>query len=242
MLTKSKAIVIKSLKYSDKKLIVELLTEEHGRISSAINISERKGGKFRKQMFQPLTLLTIETDYRQNVSLQRITDARIEHPCISISCNAIKASIGMFLAEVLHYVAKQEAEDRILFSFVENSILYLDAAERGVANFHIAFLVRLIQILGFLPDAKKCDTGNIFDLHTAEFTYSTPSHRNFLKDERAQAMRLILRMTYNNMHLFQMTREQRRECLNNILLFYRIHLPSFPEPKSVAVLQEVFGR
>jgi DNA repair protein RecO (recombination protein O) len=48
-------------------------------------------------------------------------------------------------------------------------------------------------------------------------------------------------MDYPTMHLFRMSRQDRRRLLEVALLYYRLHLPDFPELKSLAVLEEVFN-
>ena len=50
----------------------------------------------------------------------------------------------------------------------------------------------------------------------------------------------MLRMTYANMHLFSMSRAERRRVIDIMIKYYRLHLPSFPELKSPAVLHQIF--
>ena len=49
-----------------------------------------------------------------------------------------------------------------------------------------------------------------------------------------------MRMNYPTMHLFRMSHTDRQRLLEVALLYYRLHLPDFPELKSVAVLQELY--
>ncbi len=240
MLTKSKAIVIKSIKYGEQKLVVDFYTSSFGRMTSVVKISEKKGGKFRKQYFQPLTILTVEAEYREQSAMQRISDVQIAAPCPSLHSDPVKMTIGLFLAEILYHVTRQESDDEGLFAFLEHSILWLDATESGIANFHIAFLVRLVGLLGFLPSHHEYHEGEAFDMMTGEFTSSLPLHTHVLRGDEAHAMSNVLRMNYTNMHLFRMSRQQRNRCIEMILLFCRLHLPAFPEIKSFAVFQEFF--
>ena len=72
MILKSKAIVLRSLKFGDSSLIIDMFTELEGRISFITRIPKTAKGKIKKQYFQPLTLLDLEFDYRPRTSLQRI--------------------------------------------------------------------------------------------------------------------------------------------------------------------------
>ena len=42
------------------------------------------------------------------------------------------------------------------------------------------------------------------------------------------------------MRLFRMSREQRNRCVDVILDFYRLHIPAFPELKTLGVVRELF--
>ena len=53
-------------------------------------------------------------------------------------------------------------------------------------------------------------------------------------------MQLMMRMDYPTMHLFRMSHQERNRLLEVSLTYYRLHLPDFPEMKSVSVLQELY--
>ena len=107
-------------------------------------------------------------------------------------------------------------------------------------NFHIVFLLHLTGILGFMPAHEDYTPHTIFDLRTGELAEHAPLHPDFLKETDTERMFQIMRITYANMHLFKMTRAERKRCLDTILYYYRLHLPAFPELKSLAVMNEIF--
>ena len=72
MLTKTQAIVLHSLKYGESRLIVDMFTRTFGRQSFIVSIPKTTKGKIKKQFFQPLTLLEIETDIRPKLQLQKL--------------------------------------------------------------------------------------------------------------------------------------------------------------------------
>ena len=49
-----------------------------------------------------------------------------------------------------------------------------------------------------------------------------------------------MRMNYDTMHLFTMSRAERIRCLTIINDYYRLHLPDFPVLKSLEILKELF--
>ena len=121
------------------------------------------------------------------------------------------------------------------------SVQWLDACNEGFANFHLVFLIRLSRFLGFYPNLENYTEGCYFDLMNACFVHEQPLHGMFLRPQEASHIRLLTRMNYETMHLFSMSRAERSRCLEIICEYYRLHLPDFPELKSLAVLQELFG-
>ena len=101
MLTKTQAIVLHSIKYGETRLIVDMFTRAHGRLSFIVSMPKTAKGKMKKQMFQPLTMLEIETDVRPLQSLQKLRDIRLSTPFSSIPFEPDKLSISLFVAEFL---------------------------------------------------------------------------------------------------------------------------------------------
>ena len=247
MLVKTEAIVLHALKYGEGRLIVDMFTREQGRLSFIVPLPKSERAKIKKQYLQPLTLLTLEADVRQQVQLQKLRDAALLSPLSSLLSDPKKLSIGLFVSEFLYHALKGEQRNEPLFDYVLSSLQWLDGAaipaessgKAGFANFHLVFLMRLTRFLGFYPNLE--DEGEYFDLRGATFCSLPPVHRDFLLPQEAGRIRLLMRMDYTTMHLFRLSRSERNRILELLLLYYRLHLPAFPEMRSVSVLQELFS-
>ncbi len=240
MLAKTQAIVLHSLKYGETRIIVDMFTRRFGRLSFIVNIPKSSKSKVKKQFFQPLTLLEIEVDVRPKVQLQKLSDVRLATPFQSIPFHSHKLAISLFVAEFLYYALRSEQRNEFLYDYLENSILWLDGQNDRFANFHLVFLMRLSRFLGFYPNLDDYKTGDYFDLRESVFLSSPPVHRDFLFPEEAEKVQLMMRMDYPTMHLFRMSHQERNRLLEVSLKYYRLHLPDFPEMKSVGVLQELY--
>lgn len=240
MLMKTQAIVLHSLKYGETRMIVDMFTRQFGRLSFIVSIPKSSKSKVKKQFFQPLSLLEIETDVRPKIQLQKLSDIRLTCPFVSIPFHPHKLSMALFLAEFLYYALRSEQRNELLFDYVESSIQWLDGQEDRFANFHLVFLMRLSRFLGFYPNLEHYHTGDYFDLRESEFLQVPPVHRDFLYPEEAEKVQLMMRMDYPTMHLFRMSHQERNRLLEVSLIYYRLHLPDFPEMKSIGVLQELY--
>lgn len=240
MLVKTEAIVLHSFKFGESRLIVEMFTREVGRLSFAIPIPKTSKGKLKKQYFQPMTLLEIECDVRQRTQLQKLKDARILTAYTSIPFSPEKLAITLFTAEFLYHALRSEQQDHLLFAYIFNSMQWLDAAPTGYANFHLTFLMHMSRFLGFYPNLDDYTEGCIFNLRTATFSQQVPTYRDFLQPDEARMIQLLMRMDFPTMHLFRLSHQERNRIVDVLLQYYRLHIPQFPELKSLSVLQELW--
>ena len=265
MKVKTEAIVLHSFKYGESKMIVDTFTRTHGRLSFAVPLPRSAHSKLKKQYFQPLTLLNIDADIQQQSRLQKISEASIAAPLPSLLSDPSKLAIALFICEFLYHALRDEQQNGPLFEYLCTSIQWLDQRESDFANFHLVFLMHLSRFLGFYPNLEgrgarvrgtryedRLDRGCedrldrrgedslYFDLRAAEFCSLTPTHRDFLMPQEAGRIRLLMRMDYATMHLFRMGRADRNRILEIIIHYYRLHIPQFPELRSLPVLQELF--
>ncbi|MCH5309942.1 MAG: DNA repair protein RecO [Prevotella sp.] len=240
MLAKTQAIVLRSLKYGEAKMIVDMFTRSHGRLSFIVSIPKSAKSRIKKQFFQPLSLLEIEADVRPKSQLQKLADARLAHPYSSIPFDPHKLAIALFVSEFLYHALRSEQQNAPLFDYVANGVRWLDGQEAHFANFHLVFLMRLSRFLGFYPNIEHYETGEYFDLRESIFVAHPPVHRDFLYPHEAEKIRLLMRMDFPTMHLFRMSHQDRNRLLEVSLAYYRLHLPDFPELRSLSVLQELY--
>ncbi|PVX54794.1 DNA repair protein RecO [Hallella colorans] len=241
MEVKTRAIVLHALKYGDSQMIVDLLTRERGRMSFICHIPKTGKGKLRKQFFQPLTLLYIVYTERPNRNLQRFSDIRLTRPYTSIPFDAYKLAIALFVAEFLTHATRNEQRNESLFDYVESSLAWLDNVTSPFSNFHLVFMMHLTRFVGFFPNLSNDAPGMWFDLRNGAFSLVKPPHPDFVRPSEASMIGLLMRMNFDNMRLFRMTQAQRARCVEIILHFYRLHVPYFPELKSLDVLRALFA-
>jgi len=240
---KTEAIVLHSLKYGEAKLIVDTYTRTHGRLSFVVPMPHSTKSKLKKQYFQPLTLLAIECDIRPQAHLQKMDDAVLLSPYATLLTDPTKLAIALFVAEFLYHALRDEQQDEYLFDYIRSSLEWLDQCPDRYANFHLVFLMHLSRFLGFYPNLEeggKLKEESYFDLRSATFCAAPPLHRDFLMPQEASRISLMMRMDYPTMHVYRLSRADRNRTLEIIELYYRLHLPQFPELRSLPILRELF--
>ena len=241
MLSKTEAIVLHAFKYGETRMIVDMFTRLNGRLSFIVQLPKTSHGKMKKQFFQPLTLLSVECDVRPSQQLQKLRNAALWTPLPSLQTEPSKLSVTLFLAEFLYHALKGEQQNEPLFDYVVNSLQWLDSTDGPVANFHLVFVMRMARFLGFYPNLEDYEPGCYFDLRVSAFCPEPPLHRDVLLPQEAEKVQLMMRMDYQTMHVFRLSRQDRGRLLEIALAYYHIHLPAFPELRSLGVLQEMWG-
>lgn len=241
MLLKSRALVLSKLKYNDTLDVVSLYTEEVGSVSFIVRRPKTRKSGIKNNLLQPLNQLEIEWDHREGNSLRHLCHMRCFYPYHSLPYDSIKASIGAFLSEFLYYALRDEHSGSSLYQYLVSSLVWLDEAKRGYANFHLVLLFHLLHFLGIYPNAANYSPQACFDMLNSCFTLAPPMHPYYVKGEEAHLLPLFLRMDFSTMHLFVFSRSQRDRLLEVMNDYYRLHIPGFPKLKSLEVLREVFN-
>ena len=240
MLVNTNAIVLRSVKYSDRGLIVHLLTQQGNRVGASVRLSASRRGGLRKQLFAPLNVLSVTFDNRPSKQLVAIREASLALSYASVHTDMVKMSIMMFLSEFLESATRGERDNPLLYSYISQSLEWIDAATGPVANFHLVMMIRLTRFIGFFPNTEDYRDNCFFDLRDGCYVLQMPLHHDVLLPAEARVIGTLMRLNYSNMHLFKMNREQRRRVIEVIEQYYRLHVPGFQHLKSVDVLSELF--
>lgn len=239
MRTTTKAIVLSSLKYGDSSLIVRAYTESDGLKSYLLKgvLSSRKG-KVKAAYFLPLMQLELVANHRNKGSLEHLSEVRVSVPYQSLHTEQPKNSLVLFLAEMLGNSIQEQQRDPALFRYLEYALQWLDT--HGLSpDFHILFLLNLSRYLGFYPDTRLMEAP-YFDLQEGEFCIK-PSLNPLIEGELLGHFRAFLGVEFEALDSIKTGRAVRRKLLQRMILYYKLQLHGFREPKSLAVLSAVFG-
>jgi len=236
---KTEGIVFHSIKYSDNSAIVTIFTREFGRVSYMIYGRGRKKSSWKPAFFQPLSIVELEVSHDMRKNIQQMKDVRMLVPYKSLTNDPVKRSIALFIAEILLKVLSQSQADESLYRFLRQSLEFLDYSEQSAANFHLVFLLKLSRYLGFEPNTDH-QTTLFFDLVNGIFLPSPPAHHHYLFAEEAGKMAQLLHTDYEHMTEIKLSHQQREKLLEDIVNYYRFHLPDFHEIHSLEVLKTLF--
>lgn len=221
MIHKTRGVVLRFTRYGETSIIVNMFTEAFGVQSYIVN-SVRSPTKTEMALFQPLTLLEMVVYHKEGGRVMRIKEKRCFYSYRSLYSDMKKATIAMFLNEILVKTLKEETHPSRLFEFISQALVLLDEADRDFESFHLIFLIRLAAYLGFeIEDASQLDLEGQMEMTEREIL-SEYIHSDYLSP-------------------VPVTTEQRRSLLNRLIGFYNEHIHHLGEMKSLQVLRDTLS-
>lgn len=239
MIERLNGIVLRTVKYSDNEMIVDMFTDKRGRCAFSVRVARKSRSLSTVSLWRPLSMVEFDCDFRPNRTVHNLKSPRALVSSSGLD-DFVKSCQALFMAEVLYHALRNEPENRPLYDFVAASVQWLDLAEDRYANFHIVFMVRLMRFIGIFPNMESYAPSTWFDMMEACFTKWPPSHAHGIAPEEAIVLPLLARLQYSSMHVLKWNRLQRGRCLKLLNDYYRLHIPSFPELKSLEVLTGMF--
>jgi len=235
---KSTAILLKKIKYGEKNLILQTFTREEGSKAFFIGGSLTHGKS--KASLPALSVLDIVATKGKG-DLMRVKEIQLIQKNYELISNVHKASLLMFINEVLIKSIGDYNQDEELFDFIAMSIRLLDEQKENEVNYHLKFMLELSKYLGFYPNGQFSESKPIFDMFEGIFTSDLPIHQASLSPEISIIFDKLLSCSMLNSFEVKMTNKDRRAILSAIIDYYRIHLEKFEELKSKEVLEIVLS-
>ncbi len=236
MQIKTEVIVLSTLRYQEKSLIVKCFTQHFGLKTYFVrNAFSAKNKGLNSAYFQPLNQLYIDAVHKNKGALEYISELKLAYPYQTISLEFYKNSVSIFIAEVLSHSIKEEQPNSDLFLFLKTALVWFDEHSFS-SDFHLWLLLNLTKYLGFYPDDSD-KTSLYFNPHEGNFTmHYTPNCFN--EDETTLFRKLFdLSLDVKQIHL---TNIQRRSLLKLLLAYYETHIVGFKQVKSIEILSELF--
>lgn len=143
----------------------------------------------------------------------------------------------MFLAEMLRNSIQEEEQNQALYHFLEESLNWFDTSEH-FANFHLLFLVKLTQYLGFYPNESSTDLP-YFNLLDGDFQH-VETNKYCISNQNSALLKQLLQSNFDKVHEIKLNKTRRKSFLEMWLLYYELHLHGFRKPKSLEILHQLF--
>ncbi len=228
---KNRGIVLHKIPYSDSKNIVKIYTETG--TNAYISIRSKKKSQ---EAMQPMTLINFCSEHKANAGFAFLRDVEYVNSTMGVNYEVSKATVSMFLNEVLYKLLLNAGEDKHLFTFMYDALNEFCARD-FVPDFHLRFLVQCTMQIGVCP-MDNYSSGCVFDTLSASFI------SEYAASEHAQQVAYWLHALMHQ-PLFPTTKEQivpvqvRNALLDTILNYYTCHIADMHALQSPEVVKAI---
>jgi len=230
-----KGIVVQCIRYSDHKLIVKMFCDQLGYKTCMARVS-KKPTNSTLHLYQPLRIVEFETDFQEQNSFLMVHNPRLSVPLHNLGFDPVKTAMALCMNELLAITLADDYTNDQLFRFLKDSIVLLDDAINP-NNFHLWWLIELTRYYGFYPTKAE---GVYFDLQHAEFTQNKPPQVTAVEPPLSDVLFQLLDLEWPQAQSLELTGTVRKQLLQALIQFLRIHLDNLREIKSLDVLHAVF--
>ena len=232
-------IVLQSIRYGDTSLIVKVFTREAGLKSYMVKGAFNRTAKSRVALFQNLHLINyVEAGNPKKSTLGYLKDVQLSTVYHSLPFVINKSAIVMYVSELLSRTLMEQEKNEPLYDFIEQSLLWLDLVEADYANFPLYFTLELTRHLGFYPKPNYAE-GSCFDMMEGHFAHDYPVHPYYFDHAAANVLSRLLDAGIDEACRLPLNVVQRREMLDGMITFMRLHAPVMKGFKSHEVLKTV---
>lgn len=238
MVQTTRAIVLRAIKHGDKSTVLRAYTERFGLRSYMVRSAGK--GTARSAALQPLSRVELVVPEAGEHELRTVRELRIDRPYTRLQQEPVRGVLMLFAQEVFNRTLREESEDAQLYGFLQETLENMDTGS-DMTHQPLLLLVGLSRHLGFFPEIP--DAGeHRFDLREGYFFHGQAPHEFCMEPAQADLFaELIGRIEApgETVTLLRTSAEVRRRLLEDLLIYYRLHVAGFGELRSLDVLRAV---
>jgi DNA repair protein RecO (recombination protein O) len=243
MTHKTKAVVLRTVKYGESSLIVTMFTALFG-LQSYIVKGIRSGSKSaagKISFFQPAALLELEAYQNPVKHLQFIKEYHWAYIYKSLYFDVLKNAVATYLIEMVVQTIKEEESGSSLYDIIETSLAYIDQHEPGdILNIPLIFSIQLASLLGFRFQGHYTAETPVLDLQEGRYVAHQPQHGFYLDGQVALMNSQLMQIKdLDQAKEIQISNINRRSLLKYYQQFFSLHLENYREARSYQILRTV---
>lgn len=236
MIHRTPGIVLRSIKYGDSSLIVNIFTRHFG-LQTYMVKGVRSSKSNKAAMLQPACILDLVVYHHPDKNFQSIRELQPDPSVMLLHEDVVKNCIAFFAIEVLTQLLTKNMQQEDLYDFCYYFFRLLSKADAGtIGNFPLYFILHASRLSGYRIEGRYSEGTPVLDLTEGRFSSHEPLQPPFISSEAARKISELV--VVNDTVLIQMplSATDRINLLQAFLLFLEIHAPGFKPLKSLPIL------
>lgn len=223
-----RGFLLSYIRYSDNDAVLHCFTDEQGFKSFFVKGIYSPKSKKKAYLF-PLNELEISVNAPKEGKIPTVSGIELLQSFYDEK-NLGRNSVLMFSSEFLAKILRNENGNREIYNEIQ---LFLKKLSQENPFSHISLVFNILKFNGLLPLQTS---EHFLDPETGRFT-NIKTHHFF--DERISEIWKKFSSEKDN-YDFRLSRSERNQFLESLILYYKIHFTDFREPDSLEILRQVF--
>lgn len=239
MLHQTKGIVLRTIKYGDTSIVVNIYTELFGTQHYMVQgVRTEKKTRTKANLYQAGSLLDLIVYHHPQKELQRIKEAHIHFLYKTLHQDMVKNTLTVYIVELIAKTMTEPETNIELFEFFEQSLMQIDSLTSSeLVNVPLLFTMQLANHLGFGIQNEYSTQTPILDLVNGRFcTQQELQSLYFVQGFEAQWISNLVIHGEPGAHL---SAKNRQELLMICIRYLKLHIPHMGELKSIQVLHDI---
>jgi DNA repair protein RecO (recombination protein O) len=241
MLVHTAGIILRSTKYGDTSLIVEVLTPAQGRCTIMVKGARKpnKAGATKAGILQPGFLVQLSMLYQGTKPMQVANDFAADSVCMR-QLSMAQLGVITFITEILEKCLHGSELDADIFDCYWEILLHCYSVPEDIKHIPIHAVLQLAHHLGFQITGAHSALTPTLNLQAGAFDMQAA--QNNIDYAHGHAAQLISAINSSTLFTSRInsTREGRKKALDASIKFLEIHLGRTLYLQSVSIWQSVF--
>ena len=191
MIINTSAVVLRSFPYSETSIIARCYTRDHGKVSVIVKGARRKKSPMAAY-FQSMNYLDIVYYYRETRSLQSVSKATFVEIWSDLNQDLKKIAYGLAVIELTEKTNTENDPHPELFDELVAVLKAFNSSDLRLNLIFWYFQIKLLTILGFKPDFRHLEHGNV----KFPNPFAGPNSQKILEDLNNNTIDSITNITY----------------------------------------------
>ena len=176
----TEAIILKTSDFSESDRLIHVYARDGGRLSGLAKGARRSRKRFVNSL-EPLSL--VELTYREGRTLAWVDACKLVEPYLALRTDVERWGYAALVCEVILEMAPEGESQPDLFELLRETLQRLSYG-RDALNVVLLFLLRFLDLMGYLPALEKCSVCRRSLEEATRWWWRLPEGAMFCPDHR----------------------------------------------------------
>ncbi|NQW42116.1 MAG: recombination protein O N-terminal domain-containing protein [Bacteroidetes bacterium] len=239
MLSKTKGIVIKSVKYGDNSAIVNIFTHEFGLLGFYFPKIYANKGYIKPSHIQALNVLELTFNYSSSKNLFNVKELNFLYHFNNQSFH--QKALYNIITEILNQTLKTNEQNAALFNYLYDYQIPL-LNDKGHFWQLPQIMIYILHYFGCAPNCESYTENYVLDLQNGVFIQNSDSKNTYKAIANKEISSLIFHILNKDLELLPSIVLLRHDVIEALIAYFKYHVNENFTLKSREILFEVLNK